>query len=43
MLFPEVKEEIRIKLKADYDAHEVGKGGRLGYEEASASLLQQVL
>ena len=32
MLFPDVKEEIRQKLKADYDAHEVS--GKLGYEEA---------
>lgn len=43
MLFPEVKDEIRMKLKADYDAHEAGKDGKLGYEAASASLLRQVL
>ena len=42
MLFPEVKEDIRQKLKAEYDAYQVGDK-KLGYDEVQISLIRQIL
>jgi hypothetical protein len=42
MLFPDVKEDIRQKLKAEYDAYQVGDK-KLGYDEVQISLIRQIL